>query len=301
MEQQLTKILTGLQQIYVMDPSPGVYPPSFLKATTSFHSKFFAGNFFVEQLRAVKSENELNCMRYAGEIAVGGFLAMMERARPYMTELALAAEFEAHCKRQGALWPSFPCVVGTGANAAVIHYLSKRNVLQPNDLVLVDSGCEVPGYYVSDITRTWPVTSSASLSTAQTDLYEFTLDVQKQSLQHLETQLTTGQSISLDQLHAFASRLMTDGLRQFGFLGPKSTMRDLHRYNPTHIGHYLGMDVHDTPNVSRSVPLRPGMVVTVEPGVYLPQNDQNLPKEFRGIGIRIEDDVIVSVLCLCEV
>ncbi|KAJ0412881.1 hypothetical protein ATCC90586_002511 [Pythium insidiosum] len=293
METQLGKLLGGMQQVFVLSPEQGRYPNEFLRATQQFHDKFFAGDVLVEQLRLIKSEHELERMRFAADIAAGGFIEMMTRTRAGMTELALAAEFEAHSKRNGALWTSFPCVVGSGANAAVIHYLSKRNVLQPSDLVLVDSGCEVPGYYVSDITRTWPVTSSAALSAAQRDLYELTLDVQKQCLTHLQQQLSTGQSITLDQLHAFASHLLTKGLRSFGILGPNSTTRDLHRYNPTHIGHYLGMDVHDTAHISRSVPLRPGMVITVEPGVYLPRHDASLREEFRGIGIRIEDDVIV--------
>lgn len=296
-ESRIPKLLSNLDKIYIMKPEQGKYSPSFLQATQSFHEKFAIGDVFVEQLRVYKSEQELNRMRLAGDIATGGFLSMMKQTRPDMTEMALAAEFESHCKRNGALWTSFPCVVGSGGNAAVIHYLSKRNVLQEQDLVLVDSGCEVPGYYVSDITRTWPVAiSSSHLSPAQTDLYEFILDIQTQCLDHLQQQLQHNSHFSLDQLHTFASNLMTNGLRSFGILPHHSTTSDLHQYNPTHIGHFLGMDVHDTPHISRNVPLRPGMVITVEPGIYLPTHDINLPSEFRGIGIRIEDDVIVSSL-----
>ncbi|TMW62848.1 hypothetical protein Poli38472_005466 [Pythium oligandrum] len=294
LDMQLNKMLGGLQQVYVMSSDQGNFSPEFVRAMQRFQDKVFIGDFFVEQLRVYKSENELNRMRFAGDIAAGGFVEMMKSTRPEMTELALAAEFEAHCKRNGALWTSFPCVVGRGPNAAVIHYLSKRDQLKDDDLVLVDAGCEVPGYYDSDITRTWPVSSASNLSAAQKDLYDFTLEIQKKCLDELRGQVSSGESYSLDQLHAFASRLMIQGLQSFGILGANASTRELHRYNPTHIGHYLGMDVHDTPHISRSVPLRPGMVVTVEPGIYLPKNDLNLPEEFRGIGIRIEDDVVIT-------
>lgn len=287
-----------------MSPDGGKYPAAFLDATRGFHDKFFAGNFFVEQLRLIKSEYELERMRFAADVGAGGFIEMMKNTRAGMTELALASHFEASCKGNGALWNSFPNVVGSGANAAIIHYLSKRSLLQKDELVLVDSGCEVAGGYVSDITRTWPV--GGTLSEAQRDLYEFTLDVQKQCLAHLHHQLAIKQPISLDQLHDFSVKLMVDGMQQFKILKSagngargftnRSVLTEFQKYNPTHIGHYLGMDVHDTPHITRGAPLRPGMVITVEPGIYLPKGDQQIPKEFRGIGIRIEDDVVVGLL-----
>lgn len=306
----LQKILSKLEQIFVMSPDGGKYPAAFLEATRSFHDKFFAGNFFVEQLRLVKSDAELARMRYAATIGVQGFRDMMQHTAPGMTELALASYFESSCKRNGALWNSFPNVVGSGPNAAIIHYLAKRDVLRPNELVLVDSGCEVAGGYVSDITRTWPV--GGELSAAQRDLYEFTLDVQKQCLAHLSRQIATKQAISLDQLHDFSVKLMVDGMQQMGILKAangsnvrgltRAVLTEFQKYNPTHIGHYLGMDVHDTPHITRGAALQPGMVITVEPGVYLPKTDESVPREFRGIGIRIEDDVIVRCLsCACGV
>lgn len=299
LQSAMSKILTGLEQVFVMSPDGGKYSPTFVEATRSFHEKFFGGNFFVEQLRLIKSESELERMRYAADIGAGGFIEMMKNTQPGMTELALASYFESSCKRNGALWNSFPNVVGSGANAAIIHYLSKRDLLREGEMVLVDSGCEVAGGYVSDITRTWPV--GGELSAAQRDLYEFTLAVQKQCLSHLEHQIAAKKPISLDQLHDFSVKLMVDGMQQLGVLKSNSVLKGLnrsvqaefHRYNPTHIGHYLGMDVHDTPHITRGAPLQPGMVITVEPGVYLPKNDPNLPSDFRGIGIRIEDDVIV--------
>ncbi|DAZ99649.1 TPA: hypothetical protein N0F65_001886 [Lagenidium giganteum] len=299
MPAQFGKLLPSVERVFVMAPEGGRYSNSFLEATKPFHGKFFGGNFLVEQLRLIKSPAELDRMRFAADIGCKGFVEMMKRTRSGITELALAAEFESTCKRHGALWNSFPNVVGCGPNAAVIHYLSKRNMLKENELVLVDSGCEVAGGYASDITRTWNV--GGTLSRAQLLLYEFTLDVQKKCLDHLRSQIEQKQSISLDQLHDFSVKLMVDGLRSFGILKSspslginRAVLSEFQRYNPTHIGHYLGMDVHDTPHIPRTVPLVPGMVITVEPGIYLPKNDATIPQEFRGIGIRIEDDVVIT-------
>ncbi|KAG7399806.1 aminopeptidase [Phytophthora boehmeriae] len=294
----LAKLLSGVDKIFVLKPDGGRYAQSFIEATQGHHSKFFAGDFLVEQLRVVKSENELNRMRFAADIGAQGFIDMMKSTRPGMSELALGSTFEGSVKKNGALWNAFPNVVGSGSNAAVIHYLSKRNLLRENELVLVDSGCEVAGGYASDITRTWPV--GGKLSSGQITMYEFILDVQKKCIEHLRQQIEAKEPISLNQLHDYSVELMTDQLYELGIMKSKGgsfsrpSMHEFQKYNPTHIGHYLGMDTHDTPHVPRSGPLVPGMVVTVEPGIYLPKNDFDLPEEFRGIGIRIEDDVVIT-------
>ncbi|RLN89822.1 hypothetical protein BBJ28_00021591 [Nothophytophthora sp. Chile5] len=301
----MQKVLSGLDKVFVLKPDGGKYSQGFLEATHGLHSKFFAGDFLVEQLRVVKSENELNRMRFAGDIGAQGFIDMMKSTRPGMSELALGSTFEASIKRNGALWNAFPNVVGSGSNAAVIHYLAKRDLLRENDLVLVDSGCEVAGGYASDITRTWPV--GGQLSSGQITMYEFILDVQKKCIEHLSAQIQAKQSISLNQLHDYSVELMLERMHELNILKvgggqySRSAMREFQKYNPTHIGHYLGMDTHDTPHVTRGAPLVPGMVVTVEPGIYLPKNDFDLPEEFRGIGIRIEDDVVVRVSSSCWV
>ncbi|OWZ20587.1 Xaa-Pro aminopeptidase [Phytophthora megakarya] len=294
----MNKLLSGVDKIFVLKPDGGRYSPSFVDATKGFHNKFFAGDFLVEQLRAVKSENELNRMRFAADIGAQGFIDMMKNTRPGMSELALGSTFEGSIKKNGALWNAFPNVVGSGSNAAVIHYLSKRDLLGENDLVLVDSGCEVGGGYVSDITRTWPV--GGKLSSGQITMYEFVLDVQKKCLEHLRNMIEAKEPITLNELHDYSVDIMMLRMLDLGVLknkgGPNSrhAIREFQKYNPTHIGHYLGMDTHDTPHVSRGAPLVPGMVVTIEPGIYLPKNDFDLPEEFRGIGIRIEDDVVIT-------
>ncbi|CAH0482624.1 unnamed protein product [Peronospora belbahrii] len=294
----MQNLLSGVNKIFVLKPDGVMYSPTILRATQDFHSKFVAGDFLVEQLRAVKSANELNRMRFAADVGAQGFIDMMKTTRPGMLELALGSIFEGSIKKNGALWNAFPNVVGSGSNAAVIHYLAKRDLLREHDLVLVDSGCEVAGGYASDITRTWPV--GGELSRGQIILYEFVLDVQKKCIEHLRKMVEAKEPISLNKLHDYSVDLMMKHMHELGIMkvkgGPqsRSAIREFQKYNPTHVGHYLGMDIHDTPHVTRDAPLVPGMVVTIEPGIYLPKNDFDLPEEFRGIGIRIEDDVVIT-------
>lgn len=302
LERGLSQVLKGLERVFVLAPDGGRFPASFINASKPFHDKFISGDILVEQLRVIKSERELDRMRVAADIGCQGFIDMMSRTRPGMTERALAAEFEGSCKRNGALGNAFPNVVGAGSNAAVIHYLAKRDVLRANELVLVDSGCEVAGGYVSDITRTWPV--GGLLPPGHTKLYEFVLDVQKKCISYLKQQIESKQPVSLDNVHDYSVTLMMDAMKEFGIMKKsanaarfsRNALVEFQKYNPTHIGHYLGMDTHDTPHVTRGAPLVPGMIITIEPGIYLPKNDLDLPEEFRGVGIRIEDDVVVKCL-----
>ncbi|KAI9912352.1 hypothetical protein PsorP6_005492 [Peronosclerospora sorghi] len=295
--QAMQKLLSGVDKVFVLKPDGGGrFSQTFIEATQSFHSKFVAGDFLVEQLRMVKSETELDRMRFAADIGAQGFLDMMKYTRAGMSELALGSIFEGSIKKNGALWNAFPNVVGSGSNAAVIHYLAKRGLLREHELVLVDSGCEVAGGYASDITRTWPV--GGKLSAAQVMLYEFVLDVQKKCIDHLRRSIKSKESISLNDLHDYSVDIMMKQMLELGIMKDRSAsasaMREFQKYNPTYIGHYLGMDVHDTPHITRNMPLVPGMVITVEPGIYLPKTDVDLPEEFRGIGIRIEDDVVIT-------
>ena len=293
----MEKLLSRVEKVFVLKPDGGKYSTSFVEATRNFHTKFFAGDFLVEQFRVVKSENELNRMRFAADIGAQGFIDMMKVARPGMSELALASTFEGSVKKNGALWNAFPNVVGSGPNAAVIHYLAKRDLLRENELVLVDSGCEVAGGYACDITRTWGV--GEKLPAGDITMYEFVLDVQRTCIDYLNKMIAAKESISLNDLHNYSVDIMMKHMLELGIMkikgGPHSraAMREFQKYNPTHVGHYLGMDTHDTPHVPRDAPLVPGMVITVEPGIYLPKNDFGLPEELRGIGIRIEDDIVV--------
>ncbi|RXN32818.1 putative Xaa-Pro aminopeptidase 3 [Labeo rohita] len=156
------------------------------------------------------------------------------------------------------------------------------------EMVLLDGGCEYFGY-VSDITRTWPV--NGEFSPAQRELYEAVLEVQLACL----SQCNPG--VSLDYIYSTMLALLARQLKELRIV-PQSTsdtdtLKAARQFCPHHVGHYLGMDVHDTPELSRSQPLQPGMVITIEPGLYISEDDSSCPQRFRGLGVRIEDDVVI--------
>ncbi|KAM9638209.1 xaa-Pro aminopeptidase 3 isoform 1-T11 [Morphnus guianensis] len=157
------------------------------------------------------------------------------------------------------------------------------------ELVLLDGGCE-SSCYVSDITRTWPV--NGRFTKPQAELYQAVLDIQKSCLS------LCSPGMSLENIYSLMLSLIGQKLKELGIL--KNSITESHffkavrKYCPHHVGHYLGMDVHDTPDISRSLPLQPGMVITIEPGIYIPEDDVSAPERFRGIGVRIEDDVVIT-------
>ncbi|XP_014048616.1 xaa-Pro aminopeptidase 3 isoform X3 [Salmo salar] len=164
-----------------------------------------------------------------------------------------------------------------------------RITAQNGEMVLLDGGCEY-FCYVSDITRTWPV--NGKFSPAQAELYEAVLEVQKACLS------LCSPGVSLDHIYSTMLALLGRQLRQLGIVKGSTSDADAlkaaRRYCPHHVGHYLGMDVHDTPELSRSQPLQPGMAITIEPGLYICEDDDQVPERFRGLGVRIEDDVVIQ-------
>ncbi|RHY18909.1 hypothetical protein DYB36_010376 [Aphanomyces astaci] len=299
-ESKLLSMIAPDTQLCLTAPVQGKYPPRFLQATRSIAQthQFQMADAHLDSLRVIKSPAEVVKIREATAIGSDAFRSVMASCAPGQLELALAGQFEAKCRARGAPRNSFPCVVGAGANGSVIHYLSKRSMLQKEELVLMDSGCEITGNYVSDITRTWPI--DGRFTGPQKALYTLVLDVQLRCLERLHVAMERKTSLSLDELHHYSVGLLGQGMKDVGIipatvgLNTPEFSRLFRMYNPTHLSHYLGMDVHDTPRFPRSSPLRPGMVVTVEPGIYLPKNDMTVPVEFRGIGIRIEDDVLIT-------
>ncbi|KAM9292654.1 xaa-Pro aminopeptidase 3 isoform 2-T2 [Morus bassanus] len=157
------------------------------------------------------------------------------------------------------------------------------------ELVLLDGGCE-SSCYVSDITRTWPV--NGRFTKPQAELYQAVLDIQKSCLS------LCSPGMSLENIYSLMLSLIGQKLKELGILTSSITeshfFKAVRKYCPHHVGHYLGMDVHDTPDISRSLPLQPGMVITIEPGIYIPEDDMSAPERFRGIGVRIEDDVVIT-------
>lgn len=235
----------------------------------------------MNDLRVIKSEAEIKNMRKAGQHSGRAITDAMRQS--FDNEKDMDSFLDYWFKQDGCDGPAYVPVVAGGINANTIHYVSNDMLLKPNDLVLVDAGAEYGGY-ITDISRTWPV--SGKFSDAQRDLYNMLLAVQRScvSLCHVDS------GLSLDKLHKIASTRLEDGLKQLGFDMSKDAIDILF---PHHVGHYIGLDVHDSPGFPRSRTFEQGMCITVEPGVYVP-DDERWPAWARGMGMRIEDSVCVD-------
>ena len=252
--------------------------------------EFVALEHCLHDMRLYKSRAEITRMRRAARIAVAAHLRGMRAVRPGMTEFALEAEYLHEFRRHGAV-PSYPAIVGGGANACVLHYIDNSATLADGDLVLVDAGCEAD-MYASDVTRTYPV--NGRFSSEQRAIYDIVLAAQLAAID------ATRAGNHWNAPHEAAVREITRGLKAVGLLdGPlRQLLRD-EAYRPFFMhrtGHWLGIDVHDVGDYKVDDTwrlLEPGMVTTVEPGVYLP-NDRSVPAAWRNIGVRIEDDVLVT-------
>ena len=248
-------------------------------------------DFYLHEMRLCKHPTELDCMRNSAAVAVDAHKRGMRRTRPGMYEYEVEAEIVYRFNRSGAT-ESYPAIVASGANACILHYNENTSRMRDGDLLLVDAGCELEGY-ASDITRTWPV--GGAYTPEQRAVYEIVLEAQRAAIETMEP----GVAI-LDPHHA-AVGVITRGLKRIGLLKGKVSelVRDgayreffMHRTS-----HWLGMDVHDVGDYETDGEprkLEPGMCCTVEPGIYIAADNENVPASFRGIGIRIEDDVAVT-------
>ncbi|KAI3395204.1 hypothetical protein diail_1698 [Diaporthe ilicicola] len=245
----------------------------------------------VNQLRVVKSPAEAANMRHAGRVSGRAITAAMRR--PWARERDLQAFLEHGFAAEGCGGPAYVPVVAGGSRANMIHYVLNDARLGADDgdaaqMVLVDAGGEY-GTYVADITRTWPV-ATGRFTPAQRDLYEAVLRVQRAGV----ALCRADGGLTLDGVHRATEQALRRELRDLGFdVGANGSGR-LEALFPHHVGHYVGLDVHDCPGYGRNVPLRRGHCVTVEPGVYVPADDDRWPVHFRGMGIRIEDSVYVD-------
>ncbi|XP_017042019.1 xaa-Pro aminopeptidase 3 [Drosophila ficusphila] len=247
---------------------------------------------FLEASRLLKSRAEMQLMRRTCDIASRSFNEVMAESRPGQSEHHLFAAIDYKCRMRNASYLAYPPVVAAGKNATVIHYVSNSQLVGAQDLVLMDAGCEYGGY-TSDITRTWP--ASGHFTEPQRTLYEMVHQLQGEII---ATVMKPGGE-TLDQLFETTCYKLGKYLQEIGLVSKSvSDYKELagqgYRFCPHHVSHYLGMDVHDTPHVPRNTRLVPGMVFTVEPGIYIGQDCGDVPPEFRGIGIRIEDDLLIN-------
>ncbi len=253
--------------------------------------EFVALDHVLHDLRLYKSRGELALMRESARIAATAHVRAMRSCRPGRTEYELAAEIVHEFHRHNAQ-TSYQPIVGGGANACVLHYRENDQPLRDGDLLLIDAGCEYQ-YYASDITRTFPV--NGRFSPAQRALYEVVLEANRAAIAKVRP------GNSWNDPHLAAVRVVTQGLVRLGLLSGRVPSLEragaYRRFFMHRTGHWLGMDVHDVGDYRVGEEwriLEPGMVLTIEPGIYIGGGERRVPREFRNIGIRIEDDVAVT-------
>lgn len=246
----------------------------------------------LDEMRLIKSEAEMATMRESASIAAQAHVRGMQTVKPGMWEYQLEAEYLHEFMRHGARFPAYNTIVGGGSNACILHYVENNQVLQEGDLVLVDAGCEWQ-HYASDITRTYPV--NGRFTAPQQALYEVVLAAQLAAIDAMQL----GQPYYSG--HETALRVLTQGLCDLGLLsGDVNELIETRAYADFYMhgtGHWLGIDVHDVGSYRQSGEgraLKKGMVFTVEPGLYVAADNTRVDEKWRGIGIRIEDNVVMT-------
>ena len=259
----------------------GLHPPQ----------EFVALDHYLHDMRLFKSQTEIKTMRKSARIAVTAHKRAMQVCQPGMNEYEVEAEFVHEFKKNGADI-SYSPIVGGGENGCILHYTENNQVLNDGDLLLIDAGCE-HDMYASDITRTFPV--NGKFSAEQKALYDVVLNAQEAAF----AEIAPGNSWIAP--HEAAVKAISKGLKKLGLL--KGTVSEIikketyFKFFMHKTGHWIGMDVHDVGDYKVEENwrvLEPGMVLTVEPGIYIPSGTKGVAKKWWGIGIRIEDDVLVT-------
>jgi Xaa-Pro aminopeptidase len=246
----------------------------------------------IHEMRLFKTEEEIELMQRAADIGAEGHIEAMKQARPGMNEFEIEALVEYVFRKSGANAPAYTSIVGGGANATVLHYINNDAVLSDGDLLLIDAGAEYRGY-ASDITRTFPV--NGRFTQAQRDIYDLVLATQMACIERVRP----GESV--EDLKKYSIELLTDGMVRLGLLkGEPEKLIEEEKYKQFYmhgLGHFLGLDVHDVGRYhvkDEARRLEPGMVMTVEPGLYIAPGTPDIPEKYLGIGVRIEDDILVT-------
>ncbi|MEJ2424945.1 MAG: Xaa-Pro aminopeptidase [Candidatus Thiodiazotropha sp.] len=254
--------------------------------------EIIALDHYLHEMRLYKSRSEVKVLRQAARISAKAHTKVMQVCKPGLWEYQLEAEFIRECSHQGAREQAYPPIVGAGGNACVLHYVDNTAQVLDNQLLLIDAGCE-KDYYASDITRTFPV--SGRFSEAQRLLYELVLASQEAAIAKVKP------GNHWNDPHNAAVKVITRGLIKLGILkGTPAKLIKEEKYKPFfphRTGHWIGMDVHDVGDYKVDGAwrlLEPGMVMTIEPGLYIPAGMKGVAKKWWDIGIRIEDDVLVT-------
>ncbi|PHS73182.1 MAG: Xaa-Pro aminopeptidase [Cycloclasticus sp.] len=255
-------------------------------------AEFISSDHLLHEMRLIKSAQEIKLMKKAAKVSVAAHKKAMQVCRPQMFEYEVDATLKHHFISNGAQQEAYPAIVGGGKNGCILHYIQNNAKLNDGDLLLIDAGCEWQKY-ASDITRTFPV--NGVFSDEQKALYQLVLDAQYAAIEQVQP------GNHWNDPHDAAVKVLTKGLVKLGLLkGRVPTLIKNEAYKPYYMhrtGHWLGMDVHDVGDYKIDKQwrlLEPGMVLTVEPGLYIQPNAKEVDKKWRGIGIRIEDDVLVT-------
>jgi Xaa-Pro aminopeptidase len=246
----------------------------------------------LHELRLRKRPEEFAALRKAAEISADAHVLAMKTGRPGAFEHEVEAVIDYTFRKHGGTGPGYNTIVGAGENATILHYTENRCAIADGDLVLVDAGCEY-NHYTADITRTWP--ANGRFSPIQRDVYALVLAVQKSAIALAKPGAT------IDEIHDHCVRGLTQGMIDLGLLtGTADDRIDDQSYRRFYMhgtSHWLGLDVHDAGAYTvdgKARPLEPGMVITVEPGLYVAIDADGVPDKLRGIGIRIEDDIAIT-------
>ena len=246
----------------------------------------------VHEMRVLKSPEEIELMQRAADIAAEAHVEAMKAVRPGMKEYEIEALIEQIFRQQGASGPSYTSIIGGGPNATVLHYINNDGDLRDGELLLIDAGAEYKGY-ASDITRTFPI--NGRFSKAQREIYDLVLKTQVSCVDMVRPGVTH------DELKAHSVEMLTEGMVELGLLkGKPADLIKEEKYKQFYmhgLGHLLGIDVHDVGIYyygKESRALEPGVVMTVEPGIYVSPDTKDIPEQYLGIGVRIEDDVLCT-------
>ncbi len=255
-------------------------------------SEFVALDHLLHDMRLYKSANEVKVMRAAAEISAKAHVRAMQASRPGLFEYHLEAELDYEFRKGGAKMPAYSSIVAAGRNACILHYRENDAPLRDGDVVLIDAGCEID-CYASDITRTFPV--NGRFTAEQKAIYQIVLDANLEAFKHIAP------GKHWNEAHEATVRVITAGLVRLGLLEgevDELIAAEAHKAFYMHrAGHWLGMDVHDVGDYKVGGEwrvLEPGMCMTVEPGIYIAADNEKVAKKWRGIGVRIEDDVVVT-------
>jgi Xaa-Pro aminopeptidase len=302
LEQRLPDLLAGQERLFYHLGRYAEFDAAVIKALSAARAKGRRGKAFpveiidsdsvVHELRRIKSPFEVELMQRAATITEHAHRQAMRAAHPGGYEYELEAELRSVFLKQGSARVAYEPIVGSGPNATVLHHVKNDRQMRDGELVLIDAGCEYE-YYAADVTRTFPV--NGKFSAAQRDLYQVVLQAQLLAISACVPGAT------LESIHELTLRSLVQGMLQLGLLQGSLDQaletKGYQRYYMHRTSHYLGMDVHDVGRyyvAGKPRPLDAGAVITIEPGLYVAESDSGAPSHFRGIGIRIEDDVLIQ-------